>query len=981
METTSRHEASGEIDQGAGAGSLEVANEGLLDGIAAEKKCELRESFFLDDRQGFVIIESGVVDIFAMTDEEGNAPGRRIHITRRHGGILMSEELRSAGFPYRLMAVPGSDAQVVRLDSALIHSGELGRRGVDNLIDDWLLTLSSVAALPPPPAPIEIIENATAVALGKDQAVGAAALLWCKAGENLWPLGEKPGTDTSLTQWLPLSKHLWAIAKDASTLVPRVTQQLLEEGTLPESLAQVHAYIWRRVLRAIEEQQQEAISVAASREFYDDVRLAEIDQQFMDLYASHRVLQAASETFPQALYRACAEAAKSMGVSVSRLRMGEETIESRRGTLERIFGDSGVRIREVGLKGEWWRQDAGHLIGFSRQETPLALIPNGRGTYVLFDGYSGTRSRVDPEIGEAINQEAYSLCRPLPRLGISRMKLVRFALRGQAAGIWQVIASAVLPALLGLLAPMIIAYLVGRVIPSGAFGELFQYVLLLVAIAFVSSIFAISHGVVIQRLRGIAAANVQSAIWSRLLSLPMKFFREFTVGDLAARALGVNAMDVVTGAAISAVFSSAFSLLSLAYMFYLDWQLALLSFLFVLVGLVVLGCFLPGQLRLQKDLATAAGGFSGKLVQLLVGISYLRVANAERRAFGHWATDYATYSAKYASLRRRMYRADITRFLLSSAATLALLISVAVSADGISVGTFVAFGAAFQQFSTGMFGVLGALGVLTAIAPVYERAKPILMATPESPLRRLDPGPLSGAVDATDVSFRYSREEPEALADINLSVPPGQFIAVCGPSGSGKSTLLRLFLGLLEPTRGFVMYDNKNLANLNIQLLRRQLGVVMQGDELSAGTIHQNIVSDRDVKMSEVWRIAHSVGLSEEIASFPMRMHTVVSQGGSSLSAGQRQKILLARALLRNPRILLLDEATSALDNVSQSIVCTTLTNSNATRIVIAHRLSTIVDADRIVVMDRGRIVQSGTYSALIRQEGIFAELARRQQL
>jgi ABC-type bacteriocin/lantibiotic exporter with double-glycine peptidase domain len=267
-----------------------------------------------------------------------------------------------------------------------------------------------------------------------------------------------------------------------------------------------------------------------------------------------------------------------------------------------------------------------------------------------------------------------------------------------------------------------------------------------------------------------------------------------------------------------------------------------------------------------------------------------------------------------------------------------------------------------------------------SVVPMLEKLNPILAADPEEHAGKADPGELSGKIAFSRVSFRYGEDGPLVLSDVDLSVEPGEFVAIVGPTGSGKSTILRLLLGFESPASGTVLYDGQDLSELDIGAVRRQCGVVLQHGALLAGDIKANIVGSTNHTLDDAWDAARMAGIAGDIAAMPMGMHTVLSEGTNTLSGGQRQRVMIARALVSRPRIVLFDEATSALDNPTQKVVAESTRQLNATRIVIAHRLSTITDADKIIVMDGGRIVQQGQYDQLMADaDGLFARLARRQ--
>jgi NHLM bacteriocin system ABC transporter ATP-binding protein len=388
-----------------------------------------------------------------------------------------------------------------------------------------------------------------------------------------------------------------------------------------------------------------------------------------------------------------------------------------------------------------------------------------------------------------------------------------------------------------------------------------------------------------------------------------------------------------------------------------------------------------GQLRFQRPMYHVRGKVAGLVLQLITGIARLRVAGAEERALALWATQFSAQ-------RRLVFRArSVANTLAVVQSAVPLLVSVAIFAlaaarlrAGLSVGAFLAFNAAFGQTLAGAFALGTALNSVLRAIPLYERLRPILEAPPEVDLARPDPGELAGAIEVSHVSFRYQPDGPLILDDVSLQARPGEFVAVVGPSGSGKSTLFRLLLGFDAPQAGSIYFDSRDLAGLDLQAVRRQMGVVLQTSKVIAGAILTNIIGGKLLTLEDAWEAARLSGLEDDIKQMPMGMHTVIPERGNTVSGGQRQRLLIARAVASRPRILLFDEATSALDNKTQAVVSRSLEQLKATRVVIAHRLSTVRHADRIYVMQVGRVVQQGSYDELAGQPGLFADLVTRRR-
>ena len=444
--------------------------------------------------------------------------------------------------------------------------------------------------------------------------------------------------------------------------------------------------------------------------------------------------------------------------------------------------------------------------------------------------------------------------------------------------------------------------------------------------------------------------------------------------------MGINVIQqTLSGPVMYALLSGIFSVFSFFLLFYYSKQLALIATGLVLIAVAVTTLSGVRQVRYQRSLIEIQGRISGSVLQAITGISKFRNAGAEGHAFANWAIDFS--KLKETAYKSRNVANNLvvfnTGFMIL--ATMIIFAVVAILGQSMSTGDFLAFYAAFAQFFAAVLALSGALIGSLSVVSLYERARPILQTRPEIDVLKTDPGELTGKIEVNHVSFRYREDGPLILRDVTLDVDPGEFVALVGSSGSGKSTLFRLLIGFEEAEMGNIYYDGQDLSKVDIREVRRQTGVVLQNGKIMAGDIFTNIIGSSTLTLDDAWEAARMAGLAEDIKAMPMGMHTIISDGGGTLSGGQRQRLLIARALVNKPRIIFFDEATSALDNRTQAVVSESLDNLKATRIVIAHRLSTIMNADRIFVLENGRVVQQGTYGSLIEEEGPFADLARRQ--
>jgi ABC-type bacteriocin/lantibiotic exporter with double-glycine peptidase domain len=480
------------------------------------------------------------------------------------------------------------------------------------------------------------------------------------------------------------------------------------------------------------------------------------------------------------------------------------------------------------------------------------------------------------------------------------------------------------------------------------------------------------------RLQSSAFQVLQGGVWDYLLKLGPPFFRGFSAGQLRARADAVTRLHQMLSAdALRSIFAGVASLLAFVPMFWYSPGLGLIALVCGGCVLVVTWVGARALFRVQSQWQEMDELLAGLALQAITAVSKLQIAGATHRAFAHWARQYSRKQTLALQLQTIRDRIRVVNMVVPPVAT--ALGFFWLLAHPLPLGPFLACLALLNAFLAAVTASADTTGSLVLTANLWQRMRTILSATPEVNASRTDPGRLRGAVSVENLTFRYRGDGPLILDGVSIRAEPGECIALTGPSGSGKSTLMNLLLRFEHPQSGAIYFDGRDLSSLDIQAVRRQIGVITQDGRVMAGSIFENICPGGQHTLEEAWAAARAAGLADDIARLPMGMRTRVSDGGGNFSGGQRQRLLIARALVLKPRILIFDEATSALDNRTQAIVAESLMQLKATRILVAHRLSTLRGADRIYVIEKGRIVQEGGYTSLATQPGLFARLVSRQ--
>jgi ATP-binding cassette subfamily C protein len=930
-------------------------------------------------------VDAGSVHVFLVALRGGEPVGTRTYLFSLEPGDLVlstDEDPLAAEAALLIAGVPGSQVS------------ELARDGIDALLANpataphvtarlgtWIDRLAVAARPELPPQQYERLQAGADTELAPGaQGRPLEGLLWvrCRSGwSTVWGVeGSIVPTDGT---WFPLSSSSWVTATEPAILAGAGIAQVVEDGGIWSGLRAFHrAALTSATRTAAVAAQAETTRLQrklASDQQALDQAFAELVNQFEPTLAARSVDADAED----ALFGAAKIVGEAAGIEMRRPPKSAARQPGDR--LAAIASASRVRMRRVALRGRWWRTESVPMLAsLVAGDAPVALVPAQRRGYLLVNPQDGERTAVTAEIADTLAPFAHVFYRPLPEEQLGPRDVLRFALRQVRREMTTVILAGAAVGILALLTPIVTGTLFDTVIPSAQRSQVLVITLALLAAAVASALFQLTLNLSLLRIETKMGTVTQAAVWDRLLNLPVPFFHQFLAGDLQMRAMGIDTIrQILGGAVISSVLAGVFSLFSFALLFRYSVKLALLAAALVVVIVGVTFTLNYLQLRYQRQIMAYQGKVNGMVVQFITGISKLRVAAAENRAFLVWSRTFARQTDVTSKVRMTSVHLGAVQSITPVLSTMTIFSVIYFWSVSISTGSFLAFTTAFGQFLTAMLAMSGTFVALLQVVPIFERAQPILETEAEVSLARADPGLLTGDIEMNHVSFRYQPDGPLVLNDISLRVKPGEFVALVGPSGSGKSTVLRLLMGFETPSSGAIYFEQQDLADLDVRAIRRQVGVVLQHSQLMPGDIQTNILGNSGYTVEDAWEAARMAGFDEDIKSMPMGMFTVVSEGMSTLSGGQRQRLMIARALVTRPRVVFFDEATSALDNQTQATVSRSLERLQATRVVIAHRLSTIRNADRLYVIQGGRLVETGSYDELIAADGLFAALVRRQ--
>jgi ABC-type bacteriocin/lantibiotic exporter with double-glycine peptidase domain len=639
-----------------------------------------------------------------------------------------------------------------------------------------------------------------------------------------------------------------------------------------------------------------------------------------------------------------------------------------------------IFFRQVQLEGRWWTRCSGKLLAFTQEDDLPVILTPGFADYSFVLPQTGRHCTAGKD-GALLKPEAFTLTYPLPDGKLTIGSFLWHALR--QLSVYDAICSLMAclgVVLLTMFTPYVCKLLFNEVIPSGDAAQLTPIAVLLFSAAFGLVMVQLSRNYLVIRMKDKTEYAMQAPLMARLLMLPTTFFKKYAPGDLSNRVLSVVRMFTqLTEDMLSTILSLLFTAVMFIQFFTYGGPLLWTGIL--VIGLYMLTIYSVYYFRkqVQNSANASASKLTGVIYNLVTGAQKIRTNGAEIRAFRHWAVAYepsepngSRYPAMFSIGNSLSYNFRLVPLLVTM---------LAAWHYGLGLSDYIAYCSVLTIATRAVEDFERITKDIAVLGPELKLCTPILEAGSETQAGDILLHSVTGQIDINGLKFRYSEDSPYLFDGLSLHINPGDYVALVGPSGCGKSTLVRLLLGFERPESGTIFFDEHNLDEINKPSLRRNcVSICLQDGQLVEGTIRDNILFGSAYQGDDaVWEAARMAALDKDIEAMPRGLDTPISADGQGVSGGQRQRILMARALIRKPRIIFLDEATSALDNISQHTIAENLARMNCTRITIAHRMSTIRQCNRIIVLAGGKVAEEGSYDELMARGGYFSEMMKRQ--
>jgi ATP-binding cassette subfamily B protein len=549
----------------------------------------------------------------------------------------------------------------------------------------------------------------------------------------------------------------------------------------------------------------------------------------------------------------------------------------------------------------------------------------------------------------------------------------------------RVITASLFVQMLSAVLPLFTGILIDRVIPHQNYPLLLMLTLGFCLFQVFNTLASFVRAHLLIYLRTQLEASWTLRFLDHLIDLSYEFFQQHTSGDLMVRLGSYNTVrEILTSTVLSAILDGSMAMIYFGLLVIVSVRLTVIVVLLAVARLALLWIMRWKQRQLVAETLQNQSRLQTYEVEMLSAIETLKAMGVEHKAAERWS--HLFVDGLNISIRQSRLTAVFNAVLNLLATTTSLVVlfyaSLLVLRGSLTLGTMIAFGA----LAGGLLGPLSNLvnGVvqLQTVEVYLERLQDVVSRKPEQDASTtLIAGRLKGAIALEDVSFRYASQGSLVVDNVSVQLEPGMRVAIVGRTGCGKSTLARLLAGLYVPISGRILFDGQDLRSLELRSVRAQLGIVTQETHLFSGSIRQNIaLTDPQMSLEQVVRAAKIAGIHDEVMGMPMGYNTILADRGLSLSGGQRQRLAIARALARSPRVLILDEATSHLDAVTEDAICNNLRSLRCTQVVIAHRLSTVRNADLILVLEEGQLVEQGTHNSLLSRDNLYTTLVGAQR-
>lgn len=951
----------------------------------------------LGDPDAIYWIADGEIDIYLAEYNESHV-GPYHHLYRFHEGqLIFGFEKQTSAAKCHAYAKCFTFSQIYKISikkllQLLKNTDQVSSKEQSNLknhlathVERWVTGLMQHALLDMPPLHYDVVPSQAHFCFIQESCVSTKDdLLWMNISQSccyLYGLSNLAFPPSKL--WVPVVNKAWFMAEARAEIKTLPTNKLALNPQYFESILHFNDFISTLFQEKIKQRHKEEWQKAQEKIVVDQeiMRKSNIDMlRVLGETNIHSDLQVEVDKVMQVMQYI----ASKINLTI-KPQTDEERALPNIQRLERIFNKSKISTRTVKLSDNWYKKEHGVLIGFRKfNNDPIALSRESNGQYKAYDPGKKSIYSIDKTTAKHLQSNAYEVYDSLPKDVLNISSLLSLTLQSLAPAFAKLFFISIVISLIALVTPLSAGVLIDAVIPSANLKQLSWFAIALIVTALTIFLLSYARALLLTRLVHQTIYFLQTAVWERLIRLPFQFHQQYSAGELTFKAATfLRILMSFSIGTLEVIITIIFSLINFFILFYISVPLGWVASLLIATNIICILLFTKIISKHELSVNCCAEKLMGCLHQIISGVSKIRLTGSEVRAYRYWSSHMLNYkTVKWKSdLLQNLLKTFLEVYPFLASGILYYSVAISHQEQLLTTGEFITFNIAFTSLLVAISSLDYIIISLVDVSSNLDRLKPVLSTRPEVHKSAQDPKTLHGHIIVDRLSFRYPDTQNLILRNISFTVESGSFVALVGASGSGKTTLLNLLLNFLQPSSGRIYFDAKDLANLDIELVRRQIGVVLQDDSLIPASIRANICGSQKFTADEVMSVLKLVGFDQDLKKMPMGIETIVNIGGGGLSGGQRQRLLIARALINKPRILFFDEATSAMDNRSQNAIIELLQGYQATRIIVAHRLSTIIHANIIIAMRDGEIVEMGKFNELMAKKGYFYELCKNQLL